>query len=39
MELDVPARYRWEASMAGELWQADALHGPVLINPATSRPS
>jgi putative transposase len=38
MELDVPARYRWEASMAGELWQADALHGPVLINPATHRP-
>jgi putative transposase len=38
MELDVPARYRWEASMAGELWQADALHGPVLINPASHRP-
>jgi transposase InsO family protein len=38
MELDVPARYRWEASFSGELWQADALHGPVLINPATHRP-
>ena len=38
MELDVPARYRWEASMCGELWQADALHGPVLVNPATGRP-
>ena len=38
MELDVAARYRWEASMSGELWQADALHGPVLINPATHRP-
>jgi putative transposase len=38
MELDVAARYRWEASMAGELWQADALHGPVLINPVTHRP-
>jgi putative transposase len=38
MELAVPARYRWEASMCGELWQADALHGPKLINPATSRP-
>lgn len=38
MELDVPARYRWEASRCGELWQADALHGPVLFNPATGRP-
>jgi transposase InsO family protein len=38
MELNRPARYRWEASMCGELWQGDALHGPILINPATSRP-
>lgn len=38
MELDVPARYRWEASMCGELWQADALHGPVLWNPTMRRP-
>jgi putative transposase len=37
MEVDHAARYRWEASMCGELWQADALHGPVLINPATGR--
>ena len=37
-EVDVPARFRWEASMCGELWQADALHGPILINPATVRP-
>ncbi len=38
MEMDVPARFRWEASMCGELWQADALHGPILVNPATGRP-
>lgn len=38
MELDAPARFRWQASMCGELWQADALHGPSLINPATGRP-
>jgi putative transposase len=38
MELDAPARFRWQASMCGELWQADALHGPVLINPTTGRP-
>jgi putative transposase len=38
MEMDVAARFRWQASMCGELWQADALHGPVLINPATGRP-
>src|SRR5258706_365032 len=37
MELDHAARYRWEASMCGELWQADALHGPMLMNPATGR--
>jgi putative transposase len=36
-EWDHAARYRWEASMCGELWQADALHGPVLMNPATGR--
>ena len=23
--------------MCGELWQADALHGPILMNPATGR--
>lgn len=38
MQLQRPARYRWEASMCGELWQADALHGPVLPNPVTGRP-
>jgi transposase InsO family protein len=37
MELQRPARYRWEASMCGELWQGDAMHGPVLHNPATGR--
>jgi putative transposase len=38
MEIDASARFRWEASMCGELWQADALHGPKLINPASGRP-
>lgn len=38
MELDAPARFRWQACMCGELWQADALHGPALINPATGCP-
>jgi putative transposase len=38
MELDAPARFRWQASMCGELWQADALHGPLLINPTTGLP-
>lgn len=37
MEWDHAARYRWEACLCGELWQADALHGPVLMNPATGR--
>jgi hypothetical protein len=37
MELDVAARFRWQASMCGELWQADALHGPAFINPTTGR--
>ncbi len=37
MEWDRAARYRWEASRCGELWQADALHGPILMNPATGR--
>ena len=37
MEWDHAARYRWEASTCGELWQADALHGPILMNPATGR--
>jgi transposase InsO family protein len=37
MEWDHRVRYRWEASTCGELWQADALHGPKLMNPATGR--
>jgi transposase InsO family protein len=37
MEWDHAARYRWEAAVCGELWQADALHGPMLMNPATGR--
>jgi len=37
LELEHAARYRWEASMCGELWQADAMHGPMLMNPATGR--
>jgi hypothetical protein len=38
VEFDVSARFRWEASMCGELWQADALHALMLINPATALP-
>lgn len=37
LELERPARYRWQASFAGELWQSDALHGPMLFNPAAGR--
>jgi len=37
LELDRPARYRWTVSRCGELWQADAVHGPVLFNPAAGR--
>lgn len=37
MELERAARYRWEASLCGELWQGDGLHGPLLMNPATGR--
>jgi len=37
LEWNRTARYRWEASRCGELWQADALHGPSLLNPATGR--
>lgn len=37
MEWDHRARYRWEAASCGELWQADALHGPALMNEATGR--
>lgn len=35
MELDRPERHRWRAAYPGELWQADALHGPKLLDPET----
>lgn len=37
LELERPARLRWQASRAGELWQGDALHGPSLFDPASGR--
>ena len=37
LEVKTPARYRWVAAHSNELWQGDALHGPVLIDPATGR--
>jgi putative transposase len=37
LELEVPARYRWVAAHANDLWQGDALHGPTLIDPATGK--
>lgn len=37
-ELDRPARYRWQAAAAGQLWQADCLHGPKLFDPSAGRP-
>lgn len=37
IEWEPKARYRWEAAQCGELWQADALHGPVLLNPLMGR--
>lgn len=37
MEIEVPARYRWIAAHANDLWQGDALHGPKVIDPATGR--
>lgn len=33
LELDRPARFRWQAARAGELWQTDAVHGPALLDP------
>ena len=36
-ELARPARYRWQASAAGELWQGDCLHGPKLFCPSAGR--
>ena len=37
LELDRPARYRWQASRCGELWQVDCCHGPKLYDPASGR--
>jgi putative transposase len=37
LELDRPARYRWQASLCGELWQTDAVHGPKLFDPRSGR--
>lgn len=37
LELDRPVRLRWQASECGELWQADALHGPRLHDPHAGR--
>ena len=37
LEVTTPARYRWVAAHANEVWQGDALHGPKLIDPTTGR--
>ena len=37
LELLRPARYRWVASHCNELWQGDALHGPKLLDPKSSK--
>jgi transposase InsO family protein len=37
MEVEVPARHRFRASVTGELWQVDAVHGPKLLDPASGR--
>ncbi|MBN4054927.1 DDE-type integrase/transposase/recombinase [Acidimicrobium ferrooxidans] len=37
MELKTPVRLRWQASLCGELWQADALHGPPLFDAGSGR--
>ncbi|MEE8164127.1 MAG: helix-turn-helix domain-containing protein, partial [Myxococcota bacterium] len=36
-ELERPARFRWQASTCGELWQGDALHGPKLFDPSSGK--
>jgi putative transposase len=36
-ELERAARFRWQASTSGELWQGDALHGPRLFDPASGK--
>lgn len=38
LELERPARHRWQAERANALWQCDALHGPALFDPAAGRP-
>lgn len=38
LELARPARHRWQAERANALWQADAVHGPALFDPASGRP-
>lgn len=38
LELDRPARFRWQAERCGDLWQGDALHGPAIFDPASGRP-
>jgi len=37
LELDRPARFRWQAARSGELWQTDAVHGPALLDPLAGR--
>lgn len=37
LELDRPVRLRWQAAECGELWQADAVHGPKLHDPRAGR--
>jgi putative transposase len=37
MELKRPTRLRFVAAHCGALWQGDALHGPKLLDPQTSR--
>jgi len=38
LELQRPARHRWQAAHANALWQADAVHGPALFDPSAGRP-
>jgi transposase InsO family protein len=37
MQLEVKARHRFVAATCGELWQADACHGPKLFDPQAGR--
>ena len=37
LELDRPVRLRWQAERCGELWQTDAVHGPMFFDPASGR--